>query len=202
MSILVDAVPCGVRITTRDKAGNEAFQFIAYEDAIKRLDAGAYDDSMNTDGDLPGIGTKIHCAVAEGGAYGYFDFNAQHNVIMWRWLITAAFVTEMKSENGVATVTQHDGTSLNVALYSNGKTSLPVYPQATRLAMANNIEGTMIERYGEEKGIENAIMFYRAMLDAERGELTTFGRDMLAEMHDHFIADLEENGWPEMPVAH
>ena len=45
-------------------------------------------------------------------------------------------------------------------------------------------------------------MLYRAMLDAERGELTQFGRETLAELHDHFIADLDENGWPAMPVAH
>ena len=36
----------------------------------------------------------------------------------------------------------------------------------------------------------------------ERGELTPFGRETLAELHDHFIADLDENGWPEMPAAH
>jgi hypothetical protein len=28
------------------------------------------------------------------------------------------------------------------------------------------------------------------MLDTERGELTPFGRETLAELHDHFIADL------------
>jgi hypothetical protein len=56
-----------------------------------------------------------------------------------------------------------------------------VYPFAERLAMANNIEGAMIERYGVEQGTENAIVFYRAMLDAERGELTPFGRETLAD---------------------
>ncbi|MEY5269529.1 hypothetical protein WI750_23220, partial [Salmonella enterica subsp. enterica serovar Corvallis] len=77
-----------------------------------------------------------------------------------------------------------------------------IYPFAERLAMANNIEGAMIERYGTEQGTESAIAFYRAMLDVDYGELTAFGRETLAELHDHFIADLEENGWPEMPAAH
>ena len=36
----------------------------------------------------------------------------------------------------------------------------------------------------------------------ERGELTPFGRETLAELHDGFIADLNENGLPEMPAAH
>jgi hypothetical protein len=35
-----------------------------------------------------------------------------------------------------------------------------------------------------------------------RGELTPFGRETLAELHDGFIADLNANGWPEMPAAH
>ncbi|EEY9906857.1 hypothetical protein CV628_004055 [Escherichia coli] len=34
------------------------------------------------------------------------------------------------------------------------------------------------------------------------GELTPFGRETLAELHDGFIADLNENGLPEMPAAH
>lgn len=41
-----------------------------------------------------------------------------------------------------------------------------------------------------------------AMLDTERGELTPFGRETLAELHNSFIAELDENGWPEMPLAH
>ena len=77
-----------------------------------------------------------------------------------------------------------------------------VYPFAERLAMANNIEGAMIERYGTEQGTENAIVFYQAMIDTERGELTPFGRQTLAELHDNVIADLNENGLPEMPAAH
>ncbi|MBK1779379.1 MAG: hypothetical protein IPZ45_24420, partial [Escherichia coli] len=89
-----------------------------------------------------------------------------------------------------------------VAIYSNGKAALPVYPFAERLAMANNIEGALIERYGVEQGTEKAIVFYQAMLDTERGELTPFGRETLAELHNSFIAELDENGWPEMPLAH
>jgi hypothetical protein len=44
-------------------------------------------------------------------------------------------------------------------------------------------------------------LFYQAMMDTERGELTV-RRETLAELHDGFIADLDENGWPEMPAAH
>lgn len=191
-----EATPHGVNIMTRNDAGMyEHVALINYEKVVVRLDAGEYDNKTDK-------GFALHFAVADGGAHGWFDFTAQHNVIMWRWLIAACFVAEMKRENGTTTVTEADGTSSQVAIYSNGNAGMVVYPFAERLAMANNIEGAMIERYGVEQGTENAIVFYRAMLDAERGELTPFGRETLAELHDGFIADLDENGWPEMPAAH
>ncbi|VED53723.1 Uncharacterised protein [Klebsiella aerogenes] len=189
-----EPTPEGLRITSSGGDGRETVQLIAYDEAVNRLDAGDYDDSST--------GYDIHLAVAEGGNCGYFDFTAQHNVTMWRWLIAAAFITEMKLKNGTTIVTEPDGTSSQVAVYSNGKASITVYPFSERLAMANNIEGAMIERYGSEEGAENAIVFYQAMIDTERGELTPFGRETLAELHDGFIADLNENGLPEMPAAH
>ncbi|RWT65400.1 hypothetical protein DN588_00420 [Enterobacter cloacae] len=191
-----EATPHGVNIMTRNDAGMyEHVALINYEKAVVRLDAGQYDNK-------PDEGFALHFAVADGGARGWFDFTAQHNVIMWRWLIAACFVAEMKRENGTTSVTEADGTASQVAIYSNGTAGIVVYPFAERLAMANNIEGAMIERYGTEQGTENAIVFYQAMIDTERGELTPFGRETLAELHDHFIADLDENGWPEMPATH
>ena len=198
MNILhrAEATPDGVNIITRNDAGiYEHVAIITYESAVSRLDAGEYDDT-------PDIGYAIHFAVADGGARGWFDFTAQHNVIMWRWLIAACFVAEMKRENGTTSVTEADGTASQVAIYSNGTAGIVVYPFAERLAMANNMEGAMIERYGIEQGTANAIVFYQAMIDTERGELTPFGRETLAELHDGFIADLNANGWPEMPAAH
>lgn len=191
-----EATPHGVNIMTRNDAGGfEQVALISYESAVNGLDAGEYDDK-------PDIGYVIHFAVADGGARGWFDFTAQHNVTMWRWLIAATFVSEMKRENGTTTVTEPDGSASQVAIYSNGKAGIVVYPFSERLAMANNIEGAMIERYGSEEGAEKAIVFYQAMLDVEAGELTSFGRETLAELHDHFISDLQQKGWPEMPLTH
>ena len=191
-----EATPHGVNIMTRNDAGMyEHVAIITYESAVSRLDAGEYDDT-------PDIGYAIHFAVADGGARGWFDFTAQHNVTMWRWLIAATFISEMKRENGTTTIKEDDGKSSLVTFYSNGTAGIVVYPFAERLAMANNIEGAMIERYGIEQGTANAIVFYQAMIDTERGELTPFGRQTLAELHDGFIADLHENGLPEMPAAH
>ncbi|MFV7359168.1 hypothetical protein [Citrobacter portucalensis] len=191
-----EATPHGVNIMTRNDAGMyEHVALINYEKVVVRLDAGEYDDT-------PDIGYAIHFAVADGGARGWFNFTPQHEVTMWRWLIAATFVSEMKRENGTTTIKEDDGKSSLVTFYSNGTEGIVVYPFAERLAMANNMEGAMIERYGIEQGTANAIVFYRAMLDTERGELTPFGRQTLAELHDGFIADLNENGWPEMPLAH
>lgn len=191
-----EATPHGVNIMTRNDAGGfELVALISYESAVNGLDAGEYDDK-------PDIGYAIHFAVADGGARGCFDFTAQHNVTMWRWLIAATFISEMKRENGTTTITEDDGKSSLVTFYSNGTAGIVVYPFAERLAMANNMEGAMIERYGIEQGTANAIVFYQAMIDTERGELTPFGRETLAELHDGFIADLNENGLPEMPAAH
>lgn len=192
----VEATPHGVNImASNDAGGYELVALISYESAVNRLDAGEYDDT-------PNIGYAIHFAVADGGARGWFDFTAQHNVTMWRWLIAATFISEMKRENGTTTITEDDGKSSLVTFYSNGTAGIVVYPFAERLAMANNMEGAMIERYGIEQGTANAIVFYQAMIDTERGELTPFGRETLAELHDGFIADLNENGLPEMPAAH
>ena len=84
------------------------------------LDAGEYDDK-------PDIGYAIHFAVADGGARGWFDFTAQHNVTMWRWLIAATFISEMKRENGTTTIKEDDGKSSLVTFYSNdtGDCGLP-----------------------------------------------------------------------------
>ncbi|AKE73673.1 TPA: hypothetical protein MHQ09_09365 [Klebsiella pneumoniae] len=191
-----EATPHGVNIMARNDAGGyKQVAIIDYESAVNGLDAGEYDDK-------PDIGYAIHFAVADGGARGWFDFTAQHNVTMWRWLIAATFISEMKRENGTTTIKEDDGKSSLVTFYSNGTEGIVVYPFAERLAMANNMEGAMIERYGIEQGTANAIVFYQAMIDTERGELTPFGRQTLAELHDGFIADLNENGLPEMPAAH
>lgn len=191
-----EATPDGVNIMTRNDAGMyEHVCLVPYSDAVTHLDSGRYDE-------IPDEGFALHFAVADGGARGWFNFTPQHEVTMWRWLIAATFVSEMKRENGTTTIKEDDGKSSLVTFYSNGTEGIVVYPFAERLAMANNIEGAMIERYGIEQGTANAIVFYQAMLDTERGELTPFGRQTLAELHDGFIADLNENGWPEMPLAH
>lgn len=93
-----EATPHGVNIMTRNDAGMyEHVCLVPYSDAVTHLDSGRYDD-------IPDEGFTLHLAVADGWARGWFDFTAQHNVTMWRWLIAATFISEMKRENGTTTV--------------------------------------------------------------------------------------------------
>lgn len=112
-----EATPHGVNIMTRNDAGDMSRLLLSATSAVNRLDAGEYDDT-------PNIGYAIHFAVADGGARGWFDFTAQHNVTMWRWLIATTFISEMKRENGTTTVTEADGTTSKVAIYSMARRGL------------------------------------------------------------------------------
>ncbi|EOU4729519.1 hypothetical protein ACOIQB_005285, partial [Escherichia coli] len=111
-------------------------------------------------------------------------------------------INEMRKENGTVSIIDDSGNHSVVSVYSNGIVAMPLYPVAERLAMANNIEGAMIEKYGVDVGTKNAIIFYSNMFDVEQGTLTSFGREVLADLHNSFIAELNENGIPEAPVTH
>ncbi|CAK8737736.1 hypothetical protein SODG_006605 [Sodalis praecaptivus] len=86
-------------------------------------------------------------------------------------------------------------------MYRGEYGGMSLYLAAVRLAMANNIEGALIEKYGPEQGTINAIQFYAAMRD-ENGGLSDMGREVLCELHDSFIKELNESGMPEAPTAH
>ncbi|EOE5205703.1 hypothetical protein ACKGID_001162 [Salmonella enterica] len=103
MNYRAEATPEGVNIMTRNDAGiSEHVELISYECAVARLVVGEYDNNLDK-------GFAVHLAVAEGGNVGWFDYTAQHNLEMWRWLIAAAFIAEMKRENGTTIVTDLDG---------------------------------------------------------------------------------------------
>lgn len=148
-----EATPDGVNIMYRSNDGmTERVETVSYIDAVNRLDAGDYDDK-------PDEGMFIHLAIASGGNQGYFDYTSQHHVIMWRWLIATAFINEMRKENGTVSIIDDSGNHSVVSVYSNGIVAMPLYPVAERLAMANNIEGAMIEKYGVDVGTKNTIIF-------------------------------------------
>lgn len=196
MSQYVEATLNGVNILNRNSSGEyEHVAILTYEDAVKRLDSGEYDDLLD-------FGFAIHGAISEAGDKGWFDFTAQHHVTMWRWLIAAVFIIEMKRKNGTVAVAEADGSTSQAVVYSNGRVGIPIYPLSERLAMANNVEGALIQRYGIEQGTECAITFYSAMMDAQAGTLTSKGNEILASLHDSFISALEASSTTLIPATH
>ena len=158
-----EATPDGVNIMYRSNDGmTERVETVSYIDAVNRLDAGDYDDK-------PDEGMFIHLAIASGGNQGYFDYTSQHHVIMWRWLIATAFINEMRKENGTVSIIDDSGNHSVVSVYSNGIVAMPLYPVAERLAMANNIEGAMIEKYGVDVGTKNTIIFLQQHVRCRTG---------------------------------
>ncbi|VFS47787.1 hypothetical protein [Budvicia aquatica] len=79
---------------------------------------------------------------------------------------------------------------------------MAIYRLTERLAIANNIEGALIEKYGADQGTRNAISFYISMIDAGTGSLSGVGSELLTSLHDGFIQNLNANGLPTAPAAH
>ncbi|MCT4713227.1 hypothetical protein MUA04_23945 [Enterobacteriaceae bacterium H11S18] len=127
--------------------------------------------------------------------------NEETMLLFWRWIVAAAFDREQREENGTVQVEWRPGDTRECALYVGKFGAMNLYPCAERLAMANNIEGALIERYGREQGTRNAIEFYVAMKEREGG-LTELGRQVLSDLHDTFIRELNDTGLPETPTTH
>ncbi|WP_191938392.1 hypothetical protein IFU37_014915 [Pantoea agglomerans] len=124
------------------------------------------------------------------------------NMLMfWRWAVAHAFDEEQRQANGTVTCEWRPGEYVQCAIYRGQHGAMNLYPAAERMAMANNIEGALIERFGREEGTRNAIEFYVAMRDAGGG-LTPMGREVMSRMHDMFIREVNECGLPDEPVTH
>lgn len=110
-----------------------------------------------------------------------------------RWLVAHCWITEQAERNGSPVF---DADNLPIAF--------PLYKTTTRLALANNVEGALVERFGYEQGLANALCFYQRMLDAEQGALalSAFGRDVLTAMHRSFIEDILAGSLNVVEVRH
>ncbi|MXF07398.1 hypothetical protein [Escherichia coli] len=183
-----EATPDGVSISRLVEGERRHVELMTYEDAVRRLDTGMYDDCMME-------GCVIHLAVSDGGNLGHFDYSEQHQVTMWRWLIAALFIHEMAQANGVTFVE-----GVQATIYRNETASMTIYPAGVRLALANHIEGELIKQYGLTDGTDAAISTYAAMMNVKAGALTPDGRELLTMMFDDFIEALDDE--PEAQVLH
>lgn len=180
--------PLQVLVRTEDYVSVASFPLA---DIPRRVDAGEFDDMPGLDADL------FSCWLEETPKETIQESDC---LLFWRWLIAATFIMEQQQANGTVSVEWRPGEWKECAMYCGERGGMNLHPLSERLAMANNIEGALIEKFGEEEGTRNAIEFYRGMRGAD-GYLTEMGRDVLSKMHDYFIEIIESGELPS-PVEH
>lgn len=106
--------------------------------------------------------------------------------MLYRWLVADAYIADLVAING-----REEFHGQNGGMVTNRKIE--------RLAIANNIEGTGIERYGIEEGAKFIVKFYQQMLEISNGNIvgiSAFGRDTLNELHEGFLQAYITEGLP------
>ncbi|WP_233958180.1 hypothetical protein [Pectobacterium versatile] len=192
----INVSPDGVCLMALDDEGElEVATCHPFDYALSSLNRGHYDhDPLN--------GLRVLHALAKAEEKGYFQPHDQQNLEMWRWLVAYEFIREQQRINGAQSTT--DSGSNNGAIYQGKYGTLPIYPATERFAMANNIEGALIGKFGREQGTKNATLFYQWMLNhhSTEPELSDMGRQTLADMHDEFIQMRNNGALPLTPTAH
>ncbi|AOR59552.1 hypothetical protein [Pectobacterium parmentieri] len=191
----IDVSPDGVCLMALDGEGEyEVATSHPFDYALSSLNRGHYDhDPLN--------GVRVIHALAQAQEKGYFQPDDQQNLEMWRWLVAYEFMKEQQ-RNGAQSTTENSGHS--EVIYRGKHGTMRIYPDTERFAMANNIEGALIGKFGREQGTRNAILFYQGMLDHQSTVpgLSEMGRQTLADMHDEFIQMCNANELPPTPTAH
>lgn len=187
----VEATADGVNIMRSNYKGIfEYVDLVPFSDVMRRLDAGEWEEEITLSFDII-------------KAWGSSRKSATDSDLLrlWRWMIATEFIREQREKNGTQRVEWRPGEFKDCAIYVGEQGGMNLYPLTERLAMANNIEGALIERYGPEQGVKNAIDFYMMMVGNDR-ELSQVGREILADLHDSFIKQLNREGLPTVPMAH
>ncbi|MGO2337088.1 hypothetical protein [Providencia sp.] len=172
---------------------------ITYADAVSALEAGQYDEDL-----LKGL--YLAAAVVGKLADKPDTLTPEQRVSVWRWVVAACFIREQQEKNGTMEVPNDQGGTDVATIYSNGKSTLSIYPAPLRLGLIENLEGIMIEQFGRDYWADFTIKAYIDFLDisVEHGPcLSKMGREGLCILHDDYIRMLEANGgFPSMPTMH
>ncbi|CAM8286396.1 hypothetical protein SPM19_11085 [Enterobacter hormaechei subsp. xiangfangensis] len=171
---------------------------IGYSVAVRQLDNGNYDKRIPD-------GLELLACIMEGIESGWFNPGIEKEIILWRWMLVAVFITEEQEKNGTSEVANDSGGFDKAVIYSGQHGSISIYPAPERFALANHVEGIAIERYGQELGQQMALRMYKGMLaeDEVQGlQLSQFGREGFNLLHDSFIEQIQKEGMPDMPVMH
>lgn len=183
-----EATPNGI------KKGNRV---IGYSSLIRQLDEGEYDM------DLP-EGMRLLSYVWDGVAAKYLTLSLEKQLIIWRWVVVAAFICEQRLANGIAEVPNGRGGVDIAVIYSGVNGAMSVYPGPARFSLANHVEGCAIKKYGVEKGLPLALAMYQDMVESGTMgiQLSTMGREGMNMLHDEYVELIHTDGIPSMPVVH
>ncbi|EOZ1413880.1 hypothetical protein EYC93_21985 [Enterobacter hormaechei] len=171
---------------------------IGYSVAVRQLDNGNYDKRISD-------GLELLACIMEGIESGWFNPGIEKEIILWRWMLVAVFITEEQEKNGTCEVANDSGGFDKAVIYSGQRGSISIYPAPERFALANHVEGIAIEKYGQDLGQQMALRMYKGMLaeDEVQGlQLSQFGREGFNLLHDSFIEQIQKEGMPDMPVMH
>lgn len=173
-------------------------RLIGYSAAIRELDNGHYDKRLAE-------GMEILACIMEAVESSWITLNIEKQIIVWRWLLAAAFITEEREKNGTVDVPNDEGGVDIAVIYSGRHGATSVYPGPERFALANHVEAGAIEKYGPDVGQQLALRMYQDMVvaDDESGfRLSAMGREGFNLLHDGFIEQIQTEGMPGMPVMH
>ncbi|MDQ4328833.1 hypothetical protein [Klebsiella michiganensis] len=173
-------------------------RLIGYSAAIRELDNGHYDKRLAE-------GMEILACVMEAVESNWITLNIEKQIIVWRWLLAAVFITEEREKNGDIDVPNEDGGVDKAVIYSGKHGAISVYPGPERFALANHVEAGAIEKYGPDLGQQLALRMYQDMVVADDDSgfrLSAMGREGFNLLHDGFIEQIHTEGMPDMPVMH
>ncbi|MBF4179077.1 hypothetical protein ISP11_14490 [Lelliottia nimipressuralis] len=173
-------------------------RIIGYSGAIRQLDKGHCDKNIAE-------GMDMLACIMEAVESGWITLGIEKEIIVWRWLLVAVFITEEQEKNGTIDVANDEGGFDTAVIYSGKCGSISVYPGPERFALANHVEGCAIEKYGLHVGQQLALRMYQDMVmtDDERGfKLSPMGREGFDLLHNSFIEQIRTEGMPDMPVMH
>ncbi|HDS6906921.1 TPA: hypothetical protein QHX44_000236 [Klebsiella oxytoca] len=171
---------------------------IGYSAAIRELDNGHYDKRLAE-------GMEILACIMEAVESNWITLNIEKQIIVWRWLLAAVFITEEREKNGTIDVPNDEGGVDTAVIYSGEHGAISVYPGPERFALANHIEAGAIEKYGSDLGQQLALRMYQDMVvaDDESGfRLSAMGREGFNLLHGGFIEQIQTEGMPGVPVMH
>lgn len=104
--------------STGIRSGNRV---IGYSAAIRLLDNGRYDKHLAD-------GMEILACIMEAVESNWITLNIEKELILWRWLLAAVFITEELEKNGTVDVPNDTGGVDTAVIYSSKHGAISVYP--------------------------------------------------------------------------